>query len=160
MYIETERFGNFELADSKVITFPRGIPGFEELRKFIILEIADSRPLLWLQSVENKYIALPMIVAFDFIEDFYIGLRDSELEELDIEDESDLLVTNIVVIPEDIRKMTVNLAAPVVINVKRGIGKQIIIDAEELPTRYPIYEPIMNFLKGGRKDAGTVQENG
>ena len=57
MFIESERFGNFDSEDVRIIDFPVGLPGFEEFRKFIILEIPQTKPLYWLQSVENKYIA-------------------------------------------------------------------------------------------------------
>jgi flagellar assembly factor FliW len=160
MIIETDRFGPFELKDSKIIDFPLGLPGFEDLTKFIILEIKETRPVYWLQSTENKYISLPIIIPFEIIEDYFIEIRETEMQELSVESKNDLLIMNVVVIPEDIRKMTVNLAAPIIINAKIGIGKQIIIDALELPVRFPIYNAIMNSLKGGEADAGTVKENG
>lgn len=156
MFIETERFGDFELKDSKVIDFPLGLPGFEELHKFIILEIGDTQPLYWLQSTENKYIALPTLIPFEFVEDYFIEIRDNEMQELNIESKNDLLIMNVVVIPDDITKMTVNLAAPIIINAKLGLGKQIIIDAADLPIRYPVYDAIMKSLTGGGKDAGTI----
>jgi len=159
MYIETAKFGDFEFPDNKVICFPSGIPGFEDLHHFVILEIKESKPLYWLQSTDNKYIALPTMIPFELIEDHYIEIRDSELEELRIEDKTDLIVMNVVVIPEDIKKMTVNLAAPIIINVKEGIGKQILIDAKDLPIRYPIYDTIIKAVKGGNKHAGTLKEN-
>lgn len=154
MTIET-RFGVSETNVNKIITFPLGLPGFEELHKFIIIELGNTKPVYWLQSVENKHIALPVIITFAILEDYNIDIRENELEELHIESKNDLLIMNVVVIPEDMKKMTVNLAAPVVINAKRGIGKQIIIDAAELPLRYPVYEAIMKSLKGGEKDAGA-----
>lgn len=158
MIIDTDRFGSFDTKDSKLIEFPSGLPGFEELRHFIILEIGQTKPIYWLQSTENKYIALPVILTFEILDDYYIDIRENELEDLFVESQTDLLVMNVVVIPEEIEKMTVNLAAPIVINAKRGIGKQIIIDAQTLPIRWPVYEAIMKSLQGGEKDAGTVQE--
>lgn len=160
MFIETERFGNFDSEDVRIIDFPVGLPGFEELKKFIILEISETKPLYWLQSAEDKYIALPVIIPFEFIDDYYIDIRDSELGELDIQDQNDLLILNVVVVPEDMKKMTANLAAPIIINTRAGKGKQIIIDAAELPIRYPIYDAIINKLKGGAKDAGAVEKRG
>ena len=159
MIIET-RFGTSETSENKIIDFPAGLPGFEELRRFIIVEADNTKPIYWLQSIENKHIALPVIVSFAIISDYNIDIRENELEDLDLESKNDLLILNVVVIPEDVRKMTVNLAAPVVINAKRGIGKQIIIDAAELPLRFPVYEAIRNSLKGGEKDAGSLSENG
>ncbi len=156
MHIETERFGDFEFPDNKVIEFPSGIPGFENLHRFVILEIEKSKPLYWLQSTDNKHIALPTLIPFDLLENHSIQIRDSDLEDLHVEEQTDLIVMNVVVIPKDIRKMTVNLAAPIIINAKEGVGKQILIDAEELPMRYPIYETIMQSVKGGKEHAGTV----
>lgn len=161
MLIDTDRFGTFDTKDSKLIEFPQGLPGFEDLRYFIILEIGHTRPIYWLQSTENKYIALPVILTFEILEDYYIDIRDNELEELNVESQNDLLIMNVVVIPEAIEKMTVNLAAPIVINAVRGVGKQIIVDAKTMPIRKPIYEEIMKSLvKGGQVDAGSVEKNG
>lgn len=159
MIIDTDRFGSFDTKDSKLIEFPAGIPGFEDLHHFIILEIGQTKPIYWLQSTENKYIALPVILTFEVLDDYYIDIRENELEDLFVESQNDLLVMNVVVIPDQVEEMTVNLAAPIVINTKRGIGKQIIIDAQALSIRWPVYEAIMkSLLKEEEHDAGTVQE--
>ncbi len=159
MLIETERFGTFELKDRKTLNFPNGIPGFEELRTFVLLETEETRPLFWLQSVENKHIALPVIIPFEVISDYYVDVRENELQDLFLENPGDLLILTVVVIPDDIKKMTANLASPIVINAKRGIGKQLVIDAATLPLRYPIYEVIMQKLvKEGQADAGTITQ--
>ena len=160
MYIETARFGSFDLKDSKVIRFPGGLPGFEELHEFIILEISETRPLYWLQSTENKYISLPVIIPFELMDDYFIEIRENELKGLQIENKNDLLILNVVVVPEDLAKMTANLAAPIIINLKLGVGKQLVIDATDLPIRYPIYTAVMKKVKGGDADAGSIQKNG
>jgi flagellar assembly factor FliW len=161
MLIETERFGDFELEESNVIEFDTGLPGFEDLHQFIILKIMDTRPIYWLQSTENKYISLPVIIPFEVLDDYCIEIRDKELDELEIKSQNDLLILNVVVIPEDITKMTVNKAAPIIINANIGKGKQIIIDAKELSVRYPIYEDIMKSLEnGGDTDASVVEKEG
>jgi len=158
MLIDTDRFGRFDTKDSKVIVFPSGVPGFEELHQFIILEIAQTKPIYWLQSTENKFVALPVILSFEILDGYYIDIRDAEMENMHVESQNDLLVMNVVVIPENIQDMTVNLAAPIIINAKRGIGKQIIVDALELPLRFPVYEAIMKSLQGGDGNAGAIQE--
>lgn len=160
MIIDTERFGTIELDDVQVIEFPLGLPGFEELTRFIIMETEESRPIYWLQSTENAYVCLPVVIPFEFMEDYYVEVRDFDLEELTIDDERDLLILNVVVIPEDLKLMTANLAAPIIINTRLGRGKQIIVDAKEMPVRFPIFERIMHKLKGGEQDAGTIQKEG
>ncbi len=161
MLIDTDRFGTFDTKDSKLIEFPQGLPGFEDLHNFIILEVGQTKPIYWLQSTENKYIALPVILTFEILDDYYIDIRDNELDELFVQSQNDLLIMNVVVIPEPIDKMTVNLAAPIVINAVKGIGKQIIVDAKTMPIRMPIYEAIMkNLAKEGEDNAGAVEKNG
>ena len=161
MLIDTDRFGTFDTKDSKLIEFPQGLPGFEELHHFIILEVGQTKPIYWLQSTENQYVALPVILTFEILDDYYIDIRDNELEELNVQSQNDLLIMNVVVIPEQMEKMTVNLAAPIVINAVRGIGKQIIVDAKTMPVREPIYEAILNKIsKEGQNDAGAVEKNG
>ena len=156
MIIETDKFGSFDTKDSKIIDFPAGLPGFEDLKKFIILEIKDTKPIYWLQSTEDCHVSLPVIITFEIFDDYNLDIRDNDLAELQFESKNDLLIMNVVVIPEEIEKMTVNLAAPIIINAKHGIAKQIIIDATDLPIRYPVYEALMKSLEGGDKDAGVI----
>jgi flagellar assembly factor FliW len=158
MLIET-RFGMSETNDNKIINFYSGLPGFEDLHQFIIIEVGNTKPIYWLQSLESKYIALPVIMLFGIVEDYSVQLRDDDLRELSVESQDDLLVMNFVVIPEDITRMTANLAAPIIINARAGLGRQVIIDVRELPMRYPIYDAVMNAIKGGDPDAGTVTES-
>ena len=160
MLIDTDKFGTFDTKDSKIIQFPVGLPGFEDLHQFIILEVSDTKPIYWLQSTENSHVALPVIITFEILDDYNIDVRDHDMKDLCFESQNDLLIMNVVVIPPQIAEMTVNLAAPIIINAKQGIGKQIIIDAKELPIRYPVYEALMKKLKGGETDAGAVKENG
>ena len=156
MLIETARFGDFELNESKLIEFPSGIPGFEELKSFIILEINETKPLYWLQSTQNKHISLPVIIPFELLDDYYIEIRENELEGLHIKDKNDLLILNVVVVPEKLPEMTDNLAAPIIVNLKDGLGKQLLIDAAELPIKYPIYDAIIKKLQGGASDVGAI----
>ncbi len=160
MIIESERFGEIDLEDSNIIEFPNGLPGLEDLHEFVILQLEETKPLLWLQSVSSKYISLPVIIPFEILDDYCINVRDAELEPLGIVSQKDLLVLNVVVISEDITKMTANMAAPIIIDTKIGKGKQIIIDAKDLSTRHPIYENIMIALTGGDDDASSVKKEG
>lgn len=160
MKVVTDRFGDFELEEKNKIVFPSGLPGFEELREFIVLKIIDTRPIYWLQSIENKYISLPVIIPFEIFEEYCIEIDEKETDDLKIESQNDILIMNVVVIPDDITKMTVNMAAPIIINAKAGIGKQIIIDAKDLSMRQPVYEQVLKVLNGGDEDASSDKKEG
>ncbi|NLJ99998.1 MAG: flagellar assembly protein FliW [Clostridia bacterium] len=141
MKITTSRFGELEIPGEKVITFPWGLPGFEGLRGFVLLPVEDTPPFSWLQSVEDSHTAFLLVDPFLFFKDYEISLTDQLRKELLVEDKSHAFVQVIATIPgENIQDMTVNLVGPVVINPKRNLGKQIILENTCYGTRHPIFE--------------------
>jgi len=146
MLLNTKRFGDIEISDDRIITFKEGIPGFEHLRSFIVILLDQTKPFFWLQSVEED-ISLPVISPFDVNADYSPMIDDSIFDELGIEKEDDLLVLNVAIIPDDMTKMTVNLVAPILINVAKNLGKQIIIEGGEYQMRYLVYDTVMKLIK-------------
>ena len=71
-------------------------------------------------------------------DDYYVDVDDEEIEEIHIEDKENILILAIVTIPEDITKMTVNLKAPVLINLKNNMGKQVVMKDDTFPVKYYI----------------------
>ncbi len=67
-----------------------------------------------------------------------MDVDDEEIAEIEINDPENVLTLAIVTIPEDIRFMTVNLKAPVLINMKNNMGKQVIMKNDTFPVRYYI----------------------
>ena len=162
MQIDTLRFGQIEVDEDKIVDFAEGIPGFEDLKKFVLLSPEQTRPIYWMQAIGNGEIALPVLSSFDILEDYSLEIPDDMVEELKLEGIEDLLVLNVAVLPEDISQMTANLAAPILMNVRLNIGKQIVIDSKEHPTRYPIFEDIckaMNAEGGEEANAGTDKKD-
>lgn len=140
MKIDTRNFGEIEIEEEKIISFPEGIPGFQDEKRFVIINNPDEEnPFHWIQSVDNPNLAFVIINPFFIKPDYDIKLSSSTVEKLRIEDEKDVLVYTIVVVPEDIKKMTVNLAGPIVINGKERIGKQIILDNPKYNTKHYIF---------------------
>lgn len=155
MRINTQRFGEIEVENDKVIRFENGIPGFESLQAFIILNVDQTAPVHWLQSVEEPGIALTVVDPFALVGSYALEVNDTEMEDLHLHEQADLMVLGVTVIPEDITKMTVNLAAPILINTKKGIGKQIVMDNKQFGTRHPVYEGFLNAVNGGNANAGA-----
>ncbi|MFN6992459.1 MAG: flagellar assembly protein FliW [Fervidobacterium sp.] len=131
------KIGDFELNENEIINFPEGIPGFENLRKFAVISLEETAPLCWLVSLEDDTIALPIIDPWLILDDYEVELSESELKILGVEDPGDLIVWSVVTIPVGKPdEATVNLKAPIIINLKKGIGAQIIMDKYEI--RYSI----------------------
>ena len=156
MTIETTRFGNVEYQPERVITIGKGLPGLEALHRFVIVDAEATKPIVWLQSLEDVDIALPVIYAFEIVEDYAFDVQDDDIEALEIRNAEDLIVLNVVVLPEDVTGMTANMLAPILINTRLGQGCQVFIESSEYATKTPIFDRICAYMqKGGDVLAGT-----
>ena len=96
MKIRTTRFGELEIADNSVITFNKGIPGFEESKKYVLIP-ADEKgqtPFFFLQSIDREEVNFFLVDPFSFFEEYDIKLKDQMVEKLELEDSTDAIVSN------------------------------------------------------------------
>ena len=121
-----------------IISFPAGIIGFSHLRSFRLFEPAGGYPLKFLQAVEALEISFTCIDVAAIKMDYEFPLNEEEAQALALEKPEDALVLALVVIPEDPRQMTANLAGPVVINTRTREGRQIVLNTETYPLKYRI----------------------
>ncbi|NLW22607.1 MAG: flagellar assembly protein FliW [Tissierellia bacterium] len=141
MKLNTTNFGEIEIDEENIIDFPEGIPGFEGEKQFIIINNEDEEnPFQWLQSVNNPDLAFVIINPFFVFPDYDIEIPETALNKLNIKDEKDVAVYSIVVVPEDLEKMTTNLLGPIVINVNKKLGKQVILDDSRYTTKHYIFQ--------------------
>ncbi len=141
--LNTKYFGKIEIEEERIITFPDGVPGFEDSKEFVIIENPeDDIPFNWLQSIDNPNLAFVIINPFIFKSDYDFEIPDLVVKRLKIVEQKDISVYTIVVVPEDINKMTANLSGPVIINVNKRLGKQIILDDNRYHTKHLILEEL------------------
>jgi len=158
--INTTRFGSVEINEESVITFSGGLPGFTSLSEFAIVRCEQTEPIQWLQSMEDMDISIPIINPFLIKDDYEIEVSDDELDIIDSHDEEEMIVLNIMVLPEDLPKMTVNLMAPILINVKKMLGVQIMMDYKPLPLRYPAFDALMKYYNDNTEPEEVKQDAG
>ncbi|NLY77195.1 MAG: flagellar assembly protein FliW [Tissierellia bacterium] len=140
MKLDTRNFGVIDIDEEKVIYFPEGIPGFEEERKFVIINNEDEEnPFNWLQSITNPDLAFVIIDPFFIFPEYVVDLPETVQNKLKIKDEKDVAVYSIVVVPEDLRKMTTNLLGPIIVNIRERLGKQVILDDPRYTTKHYIF---------------------
>lgn len=140
MKLNTKNFGEIDICEEKIISFPEGIPGFEYEKEFVIINNEDEQsPFHWLQSVNNPELAFVIIDPFVIFSDYTIDLPKTVQDKLNIKDEKDVAVYSIVVVPKDVKKMTANLLGPIIINVKERLGKQVILDDTRYTTKHYIF---------------------
>jgi len=124
--------------DGVLISFPSGLIGFSHLRSFRLFEPLGSYPLKFLQAVEDEAVSFTCVDVAAIKMDYEFALQEEEAQTLGFEKPEDAMVLALVVVPEDPRQMTANLAGPVVINVKTRQARQVILDTERYPLKYPI----------------------
>jgi len=138
MKINTTRFGEIEFADNDVLEFSDGLPGFFELHRFALLRQDDS-PICYLQAVDNENVSFALVDLTGIIEGYDPLIDSSLIESLGAYNPEHLDVLNIAVIPENVKHMTVNLKAPIIINWNEKKGKQVICTNEEYLVRHRLF---------------------
>jgi flagellar assembly factor FliW len=137
--IETKFFGTQEINEMDIIHFAHGIPGFESYHKFAMSKYNDNLPFLVMQSVDKADLAFILIGLEEVIPGYSIDLNDEVAAELKLEKPEDAVIVAIVNIPDDLAKSTVNLAAPVIVNRKANLGKQVILNNPAYGLKYPLF---------------------
>ncbi|MDR1531393.1 MAG: flagellar assembly protein FliW [Clostridiales bacterium] len=146
MVLNTRHFGEISIDEEKVITFENGLPGFPDCRRFILLQAesslaeAENCMFWWLQCVDWPETAFVMVDVIMLMPDYNPLIEEDEMAGLGEYDPDTFLVYNIANIPDDIKRMTVNLKAPVIINTNLRKGKQIIATNEEYSVRYSLFD--------------------
>jgi flagellar assembly factor FliW len=134
--LKTTRFGDIEVATSSFIDLFAGLIGFPQYRNFVLLEYTP--PFSWLQSVERPELAFVVVNAAEFGDEYSFNLPDGD-RELDIRPDDDVAVFNLVSIRPDPATSTVNLKAPVIVNLRNRKGRQMILDDPRFPTRMTLW---------------------
>ena len=122
------------------VHFPAGLIGFPELKRFRLFEPSGGYPLKFMQAIQNEEYSFVCIDIGAIKPDFETPLAHEDAEFLGAEKPDDLLVLALVVIPENPRQMTANLAGPLVINKKTLKGRQLALDSEKFPLKYQIIQ--------------------
>ncbi len=146
MKIVTLRFGELDIPEDKIVDFPKGILGFEQFHEYVILHREDSEPFRWLQSIEDPNLAFVISNPAFFFPGYKIEMSLRELEDIEVDETTNVETYVIVTIPKDISQMSANLQGPLLINVDKSIAKQTVL----VNSPYTIQHFIMDELEKKR----------
>ena len=110
------RSGRVEV--SGPLEFPAGLPGFEEHKQFILEGRAELRPFLWLRSVSDKEVALPVISCLLLKKQMLHDITDDHLSLLNNAGRDDIAPYYILRVEPEGGTITANTKAPVIISTK------------------------------------------
>lgn len=153
MKAETRVFGTIDIADDKIITMEKGMIGFPELRHFALIfdEEKKEKPfkIMWLQSMDDGNIAFPVIDPIRLVEDYRPSVNEEIIAPLGKMTEDNTYILATVTIPKKVEDFSMNLKAPIVINMETNKGAQVIAEED-----YPVKHKIYDLLKEKRERAG------
>jgi flagellar assembly factor FliW len=138
MEVQTTRFGPIDIATDDVIRFTEGLPGFQGCRDWVLLADGRNAALAWLQSVDHPEVAFAVVSPRRYVPRYRLHVARRELEPLEFKDLQAARV--LVIVGKSDRSITVNLKAPVVINLDRRLGRQVIANGD-LPVQHEIASP-------------------
>lgn len=144
--VNTRVFGKIAVEEDKIIRFESGILGFPDLKEFTLIYNLDKGKesgIKWLQSLEEPGFALPVMNPELVMPGYAPKFPQELLAPLGELDEEDTLVLVTVTVPKDIKKTTVNLRAPIIINAGTCKAVQLIADDENYSIKYAIYDSLM-----------------
>lgn len=127
--INTAQFGQVEIENEFIFYFENGILGFDELKEFVLISDESTLPFRWLLSVENPVIGFPLLSPW------HVDLSYNPGKEFDLENE---VLMAVITLEDENGDMSANLKAPIVLDVKSNLGKQVILPSDKFQTNYVI----------------------
>ncbi|MBU3214285.1 flagellar assembly protein FliW [Clostridium estertheticum] len=144
MELVTKYHGVREYSNEEIIVFKKGLPGFKELKNFIVFPLEKNKVFSILHSIENVEVGLVLVSPFTIVNDYEFKIPDSYIKELQIGKPEDVLVLTTVTLNSNIKNMTTNLKAPIIINIKEKLGEQLILDNDKYKIKEPLFKVEIN----------------
>lgn len=135
MKIHTTRFAAIEIEPDDILFFRNGLLGFEDCRHWVLLADADNAAVAWLQSMQHADIAVPVVSPRRFADDYQVHLDPSDVDSLQLTAVDQAYV--LAVVSREESCLTMNLRAPLVINLDRRIGCQV-VTADAQPIQFEL----------------------
>ncbi|TYS69885.1 flagellar assembly protein FliW [Sutcliffiella horikoshii] len=139
MKIETKYHGLVEVQQEEVVRFPKGLPGFLEEKEFTVIPFSEDGMFYILQSVQTPELGFVMTNPFTFYPDYDFNLENQSVEALELDSAEDVSVYSVLTMADPFHLTTANLQAPVVVNVKKKLGKQVILTGSSYQTKHKLF---------------------
>ena len=136
MDVRTTRFGVIQIAEDRVITFPKGLLGFPQAKRYCLLEPGDDACFFWLQSLDDPGLAFVVTDPALFVQDYSVPIRPEQMTEMSLTRLQDAQV--FVIVNKVESQLTGNLQGPLVINTLTREGEQMVLAEKRWTTRHPL----------------------
>lgn len=131
MKINSTRFGTHEIDPESILTFPQGIPGFENCTRFKLFHEDKAQPVVhWLQSIDDPNVSFSVVDPAKFGLNYEITLTDEEVKQLSVENTGDIAVMLIAYKPQAGTagaNVSANINGPILLNIRARLGMQKVL---------------------------------
>lgn len=138
MRFKSSRFGQIEIRKEDVLTFPDGLLGFPDFKRYTLLDDKRHEPFMWMQSLDEADLAFVLINPVLIEPDYRVEASPEDVSNLEIRDPSRVQVLVIVSVPSDPMEMTANLKGPLIINPDSLKARQVVLMSDKYGTKHPI----------------------
>ena len=139
MKYTSSRLGTLDIKEESVLTFPSGLLGFPESRRYVILDHDTAAPFKWLQSLDEPALAFVIIDPDLVLTTYRVEVSTEAMAEVQAHAEEELSTAVILTIPsDDPGRITANLRGPLLMNPRTRLCKQLVL-SDEMPTRHPLF---------------------
>ncbi|MCG3089595.1 flagellar assembly protein FliW [Sporosarcina cyprini] len=138
MQIQTKFHGSIEIQTDQLWAFPKGIPGFEDEKQFVLLPIEGNEVFQVLQSTETPTTAFIVANPYTWADEYTFDIDDPTVELLKIKSEEDIFVLGILSLKQPFENSTINLQAPLIFQAKSRKAKQMILNDNRFDIRHVI----------------------
>jgi len=121
-------FGDIEIDERTIYTFPKGIPGLRDIKRYAIVESEDMAPFRWLLACDAPYLSLMLIDPKLLDPAYEVQVTREHLQLIGEGSVDELFLMSLVVTPKDPRQMTANLLAPLLFNAKTRQAMQVVLE--------------------------------
>jgi flagellar assembly factor FliW len=136
MDVRTTRFGVVQIAEDRVITFPKGLLGFSQCKRYCLLEPGDDACFFWLQSLEEPGLAFVVTDPSLFVPDYSVPIRPEQMADMRLDKLEEAQV--FVIVNKVEQQLTGNLQGPLVVNTVTREGEQMVLAEKRWTTRHPL----------------------
>ncbi len=148
MFIDTNRFGKIEYGKHEIITLERGLLGFDNHQRFIIVNLKGQEPFKWFQSLEDSGLAFLIIDPLFFKPNYLVEINPKDLSVIKAKNIGDVSIFVLVSIPDGKpEQMSANLQAPLAINKANMSGAQLVLGDSDYIPDHSIFKELEQRLK-------------
>lgn len=163
MKVETTRFGMVEIVEEKLVSFPFGLPGFDDLKSWCVLHTEGHPGVHWLQSIDDSDVALLIADPEQVFPDYDVTVQDTDLACIGVvidenTSEPPPVVMRVVLSVDRLKGMvTANLRAPILIHLEQRLAVQIPLTSGNYSVRQPL--PKSDEIKAKKSETKSDMEH-